>query len=211
MTRGGGLCGRRSKGRSQALSEGGAGACREPGRTRLPPLRQLLGPWSPVILESCCLASAPALSAWSWAYSDPGDFLSQPLLPNCVSCWQSAWRMWWRLTSLFTRALCGFCVLFAFMLFWGECDVLCLCCWPGLPAPWECVAGHPPRPGQRPQRGGAPGTATGSLSRHQKGRAGCSFCFSAPTLFRTLLCRNQAVDLCPQGLGDTWCSPHSRP
>ena len=128
VTRGGGLCGRRSKGRSQALSEGGAGACREPGRTRLPPLRQLLGPWSPVILESCCLASAPALSAWSWAYSDPGDFLSQPLLPNCVSCWQSAWRMWWRLTSLFTRALCGFCVLFAFMLFWGECDVLCLCC-----------------------------------------------------------------------------------
>lgn len=84
------------------------------------------------------------------------------------------------------------------------------CCWPGLPAPWECVAGCPPPPGQRPQRGGASRTATGSLSGHQKGRAGRSSCFSAPALFRTLLCRNQAMALCPQGLGDTWCSPHSR-
>lgn len=73
-----------------------------------------------------------------------------------------------------------------------------------------CGRASTPTWAETPERRG-PRHSHRELARHQKGRAGCSFCFSAPTLFRTLLCRNQAVDLCPQGLGDTWCSPHSRP
>lgn len=81
--------------------------------------------------------------------------------------------------SLFTWALCGFCVPFAFLLFWRgvRCPVSPAagqCC----PLLGMCGRASPP-PGQRPQRGGVLGTATGSLSGHQKGRAGCPSCFSA--------------------------------
>lgn len=84
------------------------------------------------------------------------------------------------------------------------------CCWPALPAPWECAAGHPPPPGQRPRRGGVPGTATGSLSGHQKGRAGRPSCFSARPVQDAAAQESGCGPPAP-GPGDTWCSPHSRP
>lgn len=155
--------------------------------------------WSLVV--GYVLASAPALSAWSWAYSDPGDFLSQPLLPNCVSCWQSAWRMWWWLAKFIHVGLVWFlCTVCLPAVLEGSAMSRVPCCWPVLPSPGDVRQGITPTWAETPERRGPWHSHREPVWTPER-EGWTPFLFLRPAPFRTLLRRNQAVDLWPQGLG----------